>query len=118
NGSKYIDKAVSFKAWYVQEAMMYKDGSGKEYIKDFTQDSHLSLALRDVPAMKSGMDTIIGYVEIGTAGEMYFKRKVKTKGGGRSQIKHSFVVKGIIRKPGGFISKGALVMEVHELGKK
>ena len=97
---------------------MYKDGSGNEYIKGFTRDSHLSIYLRGVPKMKSGMNTIVGYVEIGTAGDMYFKRKVKTKGGTRGETKHSFIVKGEIKKPGGFISKGALIMEVHELGKK
>jgi hypothetical protein len=118
SGDKFIDKPVSFKAWFVQEAMMYKDNSGNEYITDYTQDSHLSLALRAVPKMKSGMDTIIGYVEIGSAGEMYFKRKVKTKGGSRGETKHSFVVKGLIKKPGGFIRQDALVMDVHELGKK
>ena len=67
--------------------------------------------------MKSGLDTIIGYVEIGTAGEMYFERKVKTMGGGRREINKSFIVKGVIRKPGGFTTKDALVMEIHELGK-
>jgi hypothetical protein len=39
-------------------------------------------------------------------------------GGGRREINNSFIVKGIIRKPGGFITKDALVMEIHELGKK
>lgn len=118
SGSKYIGKPVAFKAWYVQEAMQYKDNSGKEYIKGFTRDSHLSIYLRDIPAMKSGRDTIIGYVEIGTAGEKYFKRKVKTMGGGRRETNKFFIVKGIIRKPGGFIRKDALVMEIHQLGKR
>ena len=97
---------------------MYKDNSGNEYIKGFTQDSHTSIYLRGVPAMKTGMDTIIGYVEIGSTAEMYFKRKVATQGGGRGETKKSFIVKGVIRKPGGFINEGALVMEIHELGKK
>jgi hypothetical protein len=39
-------------------------------------------------------------------------------GGVRREINNSFIVKGIIRKPGGFITKDALVMEIHELGKK
>jgi len=118
SGGKYIGKSVEFKAWYVRKAMIFKDGSGNEYIKGFTPDSHIGIDLRGVPAMKSGMNTILGYVEIGTAGEMYFKRKVATKGGTRGEIKHSFVVKGVIKKPGGFIREGALVMEIHELGKK
>ena len=117
-GDKFVDKAVSFKAWFVQEAMMYKDNSGNEYIKGFSRDSHLSLELRAVPAMKSGMNTIIGYLEIGAAAEQYFKRKAKAKGGSRGSTKNFFVVKGVIRKPGGFIRTNALVMEVHELGKK
>ncbi len=118
NGSKYIGKPVAFKAWYVRTAMLFKDGSGNEYIKGFNQDTHLCIDLRGVPAMKSGMNTIMGYVEIGTAGEMYFKRKVATKGGTRGKTKNSFVVKGIIKKPGGFIRKDALVMEILEIGKK
>jgi len=118
SGSKYVGKPVAFKAWFVQEAMMYKDGSGNEYIKGFTRDTHLSIYLRGVPKMKSGMDTIVGYVEIGTAGDMYFKRKAKPKGGTRGETKKSFIVKGIIKKPGGFIRQNALVMDIHELGKK
>lgn len=117
SGSKFVGKPVAFKAWFVQEAMMYKDGSGNEYIKGYTQETHLSIYLRGVPKMKSGMNTIIGYVENGTAGDMYFKRKVKPKGGTRGETKKSFVVKGVILKPGGFITKGALVMDIHELGK-
>ena len=118
SGDKYVGKLVAFEAWYVQEAMQYKDNSGNEYIKGFTMDSHLCIDLRGVPAMKSGMNTIMGYVEIGSSGELYFKRKVATKGGSRGETKNSFIVKGVIRKPGGFIRNGALVMEVHELGKK
>lgn len=118
SGGTYVEKPVAFKSWFVQEAMMYKDNSGNEYIKGFTQDSHTSIYLRGVPAMKTGMDTIIGYVEIGSAAEMYFKRKVATKGGGRGETKNSFIVKGVIRKPGGFINEGALVMEIHEMAKK
>ncbi len=97
---------------------MYKDTSGNEYIKGVTPETHVSIDLRNTPDMKSGMDTILGFVEIGTAGEMYFKRKVKPQRGTRSSTKKSFVVKGIIRNPGGFITKDALVMEVRELGKK
>ncbi len=79
---------------------------------------YTSIELRNTPDMKSNMNTILGFVEIGTAGEMYFKRKVRPQRGTRSSTKKYFVVKGIIRKPGGFISKDALVMEVHEMGKK
>ena len=118
SGDKYVNQPVAFKAWFVQEAMMYKDTSGNEYIKGVTPETHVSIDLRNIPDMKSGMNTILGFVEIGTAGEMYFKRKVKPQRGTRSSIKKSFVVKGIIRKPGGFITKDALVMEVRELGKK
>ncbi|MCP4040612.1 MAG: hypothetical protein GY731_01480, partial [Gammaproteobacteria bacterium] len=118
SGDKYAGKAVAFKAWYVQEARQYKDGSGNEYIKGFTMDTHRSIDLRGIPAMKSGVNTILGFVEIGTAGDNYFKGKVATKRGTRSKTKKTFVVKGVIKKPGGFIREGALVMEVHELGKK
>ena len=62
-------------------------------------------------------DTIHTYIEIGTAAEMYIKRKVQTKGEDTGMLSGYFVVKGIIQKPGGFIRTGALVIDVHELRK-
>jgi hypothetical protein len=68
--------------------------------------------------MNSFNDTINTYIEIGTATEMYFKRKVQTKGEDTGKLNGYFVVKGIIKKPAGFNRRGALVMDVHDIGKK
>jgi len=116
--AKYENKAVSFKAWYVKETYAFQDSSKNEYIKGITPDSHIAIHLRATPAMKSRSNTIIAYIEIGTEAEKYFKRKVQSKGGSTDKQRSSFVVKGVIKKPGGFIHEGALVMQVNEMGKK
>ena len=117
-GDAYVGKAVQFEAWFVREAMQYADGSGNEYVKGCTNATHTSIDLRAVPKMGSGMETILGFVEIGSAGDMHFRKKVVPKRGSRDETASSFVVRGVIRKPGGFIREGALVMEIHDLAGK
>lgn len=118
SGDKFLENAVSFKAWYIQETYAFQDSNKNLYIKGITPDTHIAIQLRNVPEMKSRSNTINAYIEIGTEAEKYFKRKVRSKGGQTSKFSRSFVVKGIIKKPAGFLRKGALVMQVIDLGKK
>jgi uncharacterized protein DUF1565 len=117
-GDKFIGKAVSFKAWYTKDNIAFKDSHKNEYIRDVTEKTHVGLELRPTPKMIGGK-TIFAYLEIGAEAEHYFKKRVQSKGGaGWAETTNQFVVKGIIRKPGGFIREGALVMEVVEMGRK
>jgi hypothetical protein len=67
--------------------------------------------------MNAFHDTINLDIELGTAAEKYFKRKVHTKSGETNTLSGYYAVKGGIKKPGGFIRTGALVIDVHELRK-
>lgn len=118
SGEAFVGKPVRFAAWYVQDAMQFKDGSGNAYLSGCTPETHVSIELRAVPRMASGMDTILGFVESGSAADMYFQRKVVPKRGSRDEVSTSFVVEGVLHKPGGFIREGALVLEIHAIRAK
>jgi len=114
SGDKYVGKSIAFNAWYVRETYAFQDSKKNQYIKGISEQTHLAIELREAPKMK-GSETILAYLEIGAEAEHYFKKKVQTKGGERGETTHNFVVKGVIRKPAGFIREGALVMEIKEM---
>jgi len=120
-GETLYDQGVKFNAYYCGTDSTFGSGFGKQmkaYLAEATDKTHKIITLRKVPEATSADPYYKGFVSINSKAYEYLTKKCKRVGQRTGESDQTFVVRGVVRKPGAPLTtlKGSqLVIEIEQL---